>query len=236
MRQKWLDSFIYKYDHPFTAYLAEQIADEDFGHMDDCGFWVARLGRHVIIENDRGDISRLAVLDRDPEGPSLEEQFASLCAELAPAEPYCGACGMQHDEGECDLDPANLPVWDEDSTQIMATDVMRMIEEDGLGFCASFEELHAHVDANMYLNDAYAAAAENEPEMAQIATDGGQPWFDALNAIADAVDARLKATVVETVTVALSGSEVALLLANRMNDHPLWESIGRKLDAARRRA
>lgn len=33
--------------------------------------------------------------------------------------------------------------------------------------------------------------------------------------------------------ILLSDSEVALLEANRMNDHPGWESIGRKIDTAR---
>jgi hypothetical protein len=62
MRQQYADSYITKFEDPFTAFLYEvsmDACDDEFGGIDDFGYWVGRLGRHFLIEDSNGLVYRL---------------------------------------------------------------------------------------------------------------------------------------------------------------------------------
>lgn len=88
MRQQYADSYITKFDRPFTAFLHELSlsggCDDEFGSVDEFGSWVGRLGRHVLIEDSNGAVYSFRVLS-SATGPAF----------YAWADEYFGAEAMR---------------------------------------------------------------------------------------------------------------------------------------------
>lgn len=67
MRERFLPC--YKFDRPFTAWLYELSSDgcdEEFGTIDELGYWIGLLGRHVIVEDSNGGVFSTKLADRRP--------------------------------------------------------------------------------------------------------------------------------------------------------------------------
>jgi hypothetical protein len=123
MYQQYKDSYITKYQSPFTAYLADQHADEDAGDIESPFGWFARLGRYILTEDDRGFLShqRFASVDEAQgvfeamaiefyawaNGCEEEELYGDAEEELPriPGHYRCAACGLERR----DMNPANDP-------------------------------------------------------------------------------------------------------------------------------
>lgn len=57
MRTQIAETYSHRFDSPFTAWLYQVSmdgCDDEFGTIDEFGYWVGRLGRHVIIEDSQG--------------------------------------------------------------------------------------------------------------------------------------------------------------------------------------
>jgi hypothetical protein len=89
MLTRWKDSYVTKYDSPFTAFLASMDPDESGGSVEAPNGWFARFGKNIVQEDSQGFVNRTRHASLDT-AKVVFGQFEDAYAEWDREEPGTG--------------------------------------------------------------------------------------------------------------------------------------------------